>query len=393
VPENVSICYRGANYAIGQGPQFYGIWAAAAPHTQPLEWWPPTPEGWARAWTRFSAIEVPGTIVPVAQAAVTKSAGTGRRAVVAATLLAVGVSIGVAGLFPSYMAGSSLVQQPDNLVLHVIYLAAWSASAALITLGGARTRVAALLGIGVSAVTLGLFFADFGTVMAGGASLGTGLVLSAVGWLGCTVGAVLGLRNGPVERLTRPVGQQVVPVVTLILAALGTAIAFAPSWDSFTLRTLAGATQTLTEGNAFANPAPVIVGDLAAMVGLVAVVLVAGLWRPIKMGAALVAGAVIPMAAQAISALVQIREASTTSPMQFGISPAQAAQAGLTVSAGLTPIFWVFCAFVGTVILLCGWMIIAPDAAPAAADSGPAWPAFTATPSAAETPGATIAGP
>ena len=44
------------------------------------------------------------------------------------------------------------------------------------------------------------------------------------------------------------------------LAALGTAVAFAPSWDSYTLRTAAGAMQTVTQGNAFANPALVITG-------------------------------------------------------------------------------------------------------------------------------------
>jgi hypothetical protein len=65
VPENVSIAYRGANYAIGQGPQFYGIWHAAAPQGAPLEWWPLTPEGWTAGWSRFASVEVPGTIVPV----------------------------------------------------------------------------------------------------------------------------------------------------------------------------------------------------------------------------------------------------------------------------------------------------------------------------------------
>ena len=67
MPENVIIAYRGANYAIGQGPLFYGIWHAAAPQGQPLEWWPLTPEGWTAAWARFASLEVPGTIAPVTQ--------------------------------------------------------------------------------------------------------------------------------------------------------------------------------------------------------------------------------------------------------------------------------------------------------------------------------------
>ena len=75
------------------------------------------------------------------------------------------------------------------------------------------------------------------------------------------------------------------------------------------------------------------------------------------------------MAAQAISALVGLGEA--TSPATFGISPAEAAQVGLTISNGVTPAFWIYCAFVIALIVLCGWMFmqrrqVAADAAPLA---------------------------
>ena len=114
--------------------------------------------------------------------------------------------------------------------------------------------------------------------------------------------------------------------LALTLAAAGAAASFAPSWDSFTLRTSAGVTNTFTAGNAFSNPGAVIAGDLAAMIAFVAVVAVAALWRPTLMGAALLAGAIIPMAAQAISALVQLGE--HVDPSQFGISSAEAAGPG-----------------------------------------------------------------
>jgi uncharacterized membrane protein YagU involved in acid resistance len=372
VPENVSICYRGANYAIGQGRQFYGIWHAASTISPPLEWWPHTPDGWSAAWSRFAAIEVPGTIGPVTEPVTSAVAPTAaaegpeapvatKKSVIIAALIGVGIALGVAGLFPTYLDGSSLAQLPENLVLHVIYLAAWSVSGVLIALGGTRLRVGSLLGIGVSAVTFGLFLADAGTPISGGASLmGAGLVLSILGWLACTAGTVLAfVLSGSGRSLRRPAGHEVVPTVTLMLAALGAAIAFAPSWDSFTLRTLTGATQTLTEGNAFANPAPVIIGDVVVMVALLAVVVIAALWRRIRLGAALAAGAVIPMVAQAISAIVMIRQ--PTSPQQFGITQSQASQVGLTIDAGLTPMFWVFCAFLVTLILLCVWMLVTPD--------------------------------
>jgi hypothetical protein len=158
-------------------------------------------------------------------------------------------------------------------------------------------------------------------------------------------------------------------VALLVLAAAGAAAAFAPSWDSYVVHTSAGQTQTVTAGNAFANPAPVIAGDVAVMLALVAVVAAAALWRPARHGAVLLAGAVIPMAAQAISALIQAGEA--TSPTQFGISPAQAAQAGITISNGLTPAFWIFCAFVLTLVVSCAWLLITPPGAAATSHPSP----------------------
>jgi hypothetical protein len=153
-------------------------------------------------------------------------------------------------------------------------------------------------------------------------------------------------------------------VAIAALAALGAAITFAPSWDSYTLRTTAGMVHSLTAGNAFSNPAAVIAGDVAVMVALVLVAVAATLWRPLRLGAVLLAGAVIPMIAQAISALAQLGEA--VSPTQFGISSAQANQLGLTISQGVTPVFWFYCIFVVILAAICGWLFRTPrQAAPA----------------------------
>ena len=374
--DKVTITYRGAKYEIGRGRDFYGIWMTGAPRSQPLEWWPETPEGWSAAWTRFASIEAPGAIVPVGRRTppvgvspvdvspvdvstvrtgenpgpfghdtaplgemgeTTVAAGGGaapygpgpgprvgpavsgrRGAIAAAAALGVGVILGVAGLFPAYLGGSSLAQQTDQLIPHAIYLAVWTASAALILLGGARLRMGALLGLGLSVVTFGLFFADAGTAIAGGGNAGAGLVLSLVGWLACAAGSVAAFllrpAGSPVPAgqpryqgwLARPRGAALGPVVMVVLAGLGVAAAFAPAWDIFTLRTAAGQSQSLTAGNAFSNPGLVIVGNVAVMLALAAVVIAAALWRPVRHGAVLLAGAVIAMAAQAISALVQV---------------------------------------------------------------------------------------
>ena len=301
-----------------------------------------------------------------------------RTGTVAAALLAVGVVIGIAGLFPAYLAGTSLAAQSAQLVPHAIYLAAWTASAALILLGGVRLRVGALLAVGISAVTFGLFFADAGTAIAGGAHYGGwGLWLSLVGWLACAAGSVVaflvrpvlarsagtGIRDSQVASGRRPFlglprGAQVGPLVMLVLAGLGAAAAFAPAWDSYTLRTAAGQSQSLTAGNAFSNPGLVITGDVLVMVALAAVVIVAALWRPIQHGAVLLAGAVIPMAAQAISALIQAGQ--PTSPTQFGISSAEATRLGLTITSGVTPAFWIYCAFLVALVVSCAWMLFTP---------------------------------
>jgi len=419
--ENVTISYRGAGYEIGRGEHFYGIWPVGAPQPQPLEWWPETPEGWTGAWSRFTAIEAPGTIVPVSPGAPPAGpgavpAGSGAApagpgavpaglstapvspgtapvsgpsigVLVSAALLVIGVVCGIVGLFPGYLDGASLAQQPAELVPHLIYLAVWGASAALILLGGTKTRVGAFLGLGASIVTFGLFFADAGQAIAGGAHvMGAGLVLGLVGWPACAAGSAVAFRLRSIGRLGKPRGDEVGPVVMLMLAALGAAIAFAPSWDSYLLRTATGASQSVTLGNAFSNPAAVIVGDVAAMVALVAVVAGAALWRPIRFGAALLAGAIIPMVAQAISAFIQVGE--TTSPALFGFSSAQAAAAGLTISNGLTAVFWIYCAFVVAMIASCAWMLMTPHSAspaPAVPPQPPqaaAWPA--SAPDAAE---------
>jgi hypothetical protein len=289
-------------------------------------------------------------------------------AIGAVVLLAAGVILGIAGLFPTYLAGASLASQAAEVVPHAIYLAVWTASAVLIVLGGVRLRLGALLGAGMSLVTFGLFFADAGTVISGGAHLGGwGLWLSLLGWLACAAGSVLAMVFSParVTSLGRPRGAEFGPVVMLVLAGLGVAAAFAPAWDSYTLRTAAGQSQSLTAGNAFSNPGPVIAGDIAVMVALAAVVILAALWRPVRHGAVLLAGAAIPMAAQAISALVQAGGA--TSPTQFGITPAEATAIGLTIDSGLTPAFWIYCGFLVALVVSCAWMLFTPHQVPGSA--------------------------
>ncbi|HEY4702715.1 MAG TPA: hypothetical protein VIH64_12530, partial [Streptosporangiaceae bacterium] len=200
MPENEIILYRGASFELGHGSGFYGIWPSGAPRPPSIEWWPDTPDGWQGAWARYNALEVPGSIAMVSpqQQQQRQAAGhLGTRALLAAGLLAAGIICGLAGLFPSYLAGSSLTSQASQVIPHVFYLAGWIASLVLILLGGARLRVGVLLSLGLSVVTFGFFFSDAGEVIAGGSHLmGAGLALSLIGWLACAAGSVVALPLG-----------------------------------------------------------------------------------------------------------------------------------------------------------------------------------------------------
>jgi hypothetical protein len=146
-------------------------------------------------------------------------------------------------------------------------------------------------------------------------------------------------------------------LVLTVIGAVGAAVTFIPSWDRYVLHTDVGS-QTVTAGYAFANPGLVIAGDVIVVIALVGVAIVAGLWRPQRLGGALLAGALIPMAAQAVSALVQLGE--PTSPLQFHISSAEASVLRLTISNGVTPAFWIFCIFVFALIGTCAQMMARP---------------------------------
>lgn len=394
--DNVTISHRGSRYEIGRGPGYYGIWrvdsASADERAHAIEWWTENPQGWRDAWDRFTAIEkssdivevVAPVIAPVMAGASQPGAGIGPVAVgstgdrrpsplarlVPPVVLVFGVLLGVIGLFPGYVGGQALTAQAAQWVPHLFYLAGWVAGAVLLFRGGFRSGVlargGALLALGTSAVTFGLLLADFGQVVADGYHLtGAGLVLTLLSWLLCTLASVVAVLVWRAGAPGRPPGREVILAAALTgVAGLGAAIAFAPSWDSYTLTTPAGFYRYLTAGNAFSNPWPLILGDVIVMVMLVAVVVLAALWQPAKLGAALLAGAAIPMVAQAFSAIAQL--AGGITPAAFGISEGQAARIGLTITSGFTPAFWIFCAFVLALVLTCFRMLTAPQPAPPA---------------------------
>lgn len=399
VPEKAVISHRGEKYEIGRGKRFYGIWVVGAPYDAPVDRWPENRDGWQQAWARFAAIEVPGTIAAVPRERKVPRLGFGRRRekagaagergaagehetagtrsrrinalLVGEGLLVLGVVLGLAGLFPAYEGGQSLLSQGYQVFSHLCYVIGWALTASLVALSVARpgnsARLGALFGLGLSAVTFGLFLADLGWVTSGRLSLGSGLVISLLGWLACTAGSALafgahaglGTRQHGPSRPVRPGPGHAGPLLLLVLAGIGTAAAFAPSWDRWVL-TFAneGTSQTITAGNAFDNPGLVIAGNVAVMAAIVAVAVLAALWSPARQGALLLAGAIVPLAAEVVSAVIQAGQPAT--PGMFGITQAQASAAGLTISSGLTAIFWVYFVFVISLLVSCAWLFTEP---------------------------------
>ena len=91
---------------------------------------------------------------------------------------------------------------------------------------------------------------------------------------------------------------------------------------------------------------------------LVAVAALAALWRPARHGSLLIAGAIVPMAAEIISAIIQVSQPA--SPGLFGITSQQASSLGLTISSGLTGIFWVYFVFVISLLVSSLWLFTEP---------------------------------
>ena len=382
MPDKAVISHRGEKYEIGRGRRFYGIWVTGAPYEAPVDRWPENRDGWLQAWSRFAAIEAPGTITAVTRERkglswlTGRARRAGRRARLRGSgsllagegLLVLGVVLGLAGLFPAYEGSQSLLSSSFQVVPHLMYILGWALTAGLVALSVARpsgaARMGALFGLGLSAVTLGLFIADVGQVAAGD-SLGTGLVVSLLGWLACTAGSVLVLASGvhgegPLpSRPVKPSRDHAGPLALLVLAAIGTAAVFLPSWYTYTLvSSTEGTSQTVTGGNAFGYPGLVLAGNLVVVAGVIAVAVVAALWRPARQGALLLAGAVVPLAGQVVSALIQAGQGAT--PSMFGISPADASALGLRISSGVTPVFWVFFVFVISLLVSCAWLFTEP---------------------------------
>ena len=368
VLDKVTIAYRGATYEIGRGRDYFGIWTVDGPRSQPLEWWPETQEGWSAAWARFAALEAPDTITPAGRTATRPGEPRGptrlrpRRSAaarwpprhLAAAAARRGRGAGdrraVPGL-PGRDEPGLAVGQPGRSRDLPGRLGRERRA------HRARRRPAAdrrAAGHRAEHRDVRLVPGRRGHADRRGRAPGRRSAWCSACWAGWPAppdprwpSADPAGPPAPSGRSTASAARAPVPARTAARRGARARRAADPGRARHGRRLRArpgtaspcgprpGRRRRSTAGNAFAEPGAVIAGNVVVMVALAAVVIAAALWRPARHGAVLLAGAIIPMAAQAISALIQVGE--PISPTQFGFTPAQASQLGLTVSAGLTP--------------------------------------------------------
>jgi hypothetical protein len=342
-----------SRYLLRRGPEFYGIWDAGSPDGDVIERFPPTAAGWFAARRRVDELDQRGG-APIT------SPSTNGTTLFAAGAVLFGVVLGVAGLFPNYLAGSNLVSAADQLIPHVAYIAGWAFVAALLLVDRRFARGAAGLGVGLGLISFGFFLTDVLTAGAGrGETTGAGLYFSLAGWLACSAGsaaALFALRS-PTAGAGRDAWRHPLVFVGGI-GALGAAVAFALPWDSYTVTTaLTGSTQTITAGDVFANPGAIIAGNVITMILIVGVLVLAIARRPRLFGVHLVAGALVPLVAQVFATLAQ-----PLPPLSnFGITAIQEAEGQVSLAGSYTGWFYLYCAFVAALVVLAGWIASAPS--------------------------------
>ena len=345
------ITYQGP-YSLVRGSDFYGIWEPGSPKDQLIERFPLTAHGWFDARRRVDALD---RLADGPNSAPITSPRANRTALLSAGVVLGGLVLGVAGLFPSYLGGTSLSSQADQLLPHIAYLLGWSIVAALLLVERKFARGAAGLGVGISLMTFGFFLTDVLTASVGhGEGAGAGLYLSLAGWLTCAAGCATALfaLSSPTPR-GKPTAWGHPLVVAGGIGALGAAVAFALPWDSYTVTTATtGASQTTTAGNIFANPGAIIASNVLTMALIVGVLVVAVAWRPTVVGVTILAGALVPLAAQVFATL-----ARPLPPLSdFGVTAAQAVEGQVSVAASYTGWFYLYCAFAAALVVLAGWI-------------------------------------
>jgi hypothetical protein len=230
---------------------------------------------------------------------------------VAGGLLLLSVALHIAAMFPAYAGDPavSVVSTPYELAEFICLALGWTVAAVLV-LSRVSVRGGVALAAGIAPVELGFLIADLAGTAQGSARPTAGVWLAFAALVMGGAGALLGASTVPMgsPRL-RPYNQtlNLRSLVTVLVALLAVA-AFLPSWDRYQVIDSAGQTLTVTLGNAFDQPAGIMAGELVAAFAIGVVAILGAFWAPPNVGAWMTGGALVALAAQLISAVVQVNQ-------------------------------------------------------------------------------------
>ena len=246
-------------------------------------------------------------------------------------LICLGLHIGA--MFPPYpgLPASPVVSSSWEIAVYVCLEIGWSL-AALLVLSRISVRGGAALGAGLGAVELGLLAVDIanGFQVSNGSEAGAWLALAGLGF--GAAGVLVTASTVPLGAPQAPRGRS---AVLMLLATFAVVLAYLPSWDKWTaVAPSLHVSGSVTEGNAFAQPAVVMAAVLLSVIAFAFVAVLGSVWYPASVGAWATAGAVIAIASQLISAVFQLSEAVPSTA--FGVRATQARSVGLKTSTSLT---------------------------------------------------------
>ena len=265
-------------------------------------------------------------------------------------LLLATVVLHVVAMFPTYLpflssTPVSIVSQSDQAALFAVVAAAWATALGFGLAGPRWVKVATGLAVGTAVGELGFRVSDLGEVFRYGTGLaGPGLWLMTAAWIvgaagACTaVAAVLhskrdtAVSDPPRSGFNRWGSVAVIGVLSIASAGL-----FLPAWDHYTgVSSVTGRAVSFNLGNAFAEPWQIVIGNVLSALAIAAVPILAGvlMWRDRRAAVAATGGVLCLLAAQFVSAVIQVDQAVPASIA--GLSGAQARQLGLTLSLRLT---------------------------------------------------------
>jgi hypothetical protein len=248
-------------------------------------------------------------------------------------LLLVCLGLHIGAMFPPYpgLPPSSVASSSWEIAVYVCFEVGW-ALAAFLVLSRVSVPGGAALGAGLGVVELGLLGVDItnGFEVSNGSQAGAWLALAGIGF-----GAAGVLVSASTVRLGIPRPPQRAPALLMLLATFAVVLAYLPSWDRWSaVAPSVHVSISVTEGNAFSDPAVVMACILFSVGAFAFVTILGSVWYPAAVGVWAILGAVIALASQLISAVFQLNEA--VPPTVFGVTSAQARAVGLKTSSSLT---------------------------------------------------------